>query len=105
MPPECREGALTRRLRNIQKTAIPSQCEPLLRTAQVLWFPECRPCARCGCGVNNVNLGGFDGNGAMSGRLFCYDCVGGALPKNTFARSSTEPLATVSPQKIQKPCR
>ena len=83
-PPKSREDALTRRLRNIQKTATRSQCQSVLTTAQVLLLPGCRPCGRCGCGVNDMNLGGWNGGGPMTGLVFCYRCADGAFPVNHF---------------------
>jgi len=38
-------------------------------------------CCVCGIVIQNENLGGFSGRGALSGRLFCPHCedVGGCL--------------------------
>jgi hypothetical protein len=44
-------------------------------TAQVIPLPGLRPCAQCGVFVGNLNLGGYDGRSAMTGKLFCLKCA------------------------------
>jgi len=48
----------------------------LRAAAQVIAFPGVRPCASCGVFVGNINLGGYDGRGALTGSLFCLKCAG-----------------------------
>ncbi len=38
-----------------------------------------RRCVICGTPVTNSNLGGYDGRGALSGKLYCLQCAD--LPK------------------------
>jgi hypothetical protein len=43
--------------------------------AQIIPLPGLRPCAVCGVYVGNINLGGFNGRGALTSELYCLKCA------------------------------
>jgi hypothetical protein len=43
--------------------------------AQIIPLPGLRPCVSCGVLVGNLNLGGYNGRSALSGKLFCLKCA------------------------------
>jgi hypothetical protein len=50
---------------------IQAQLASPLTARQLHW----RYCARCGERVTNANVGGYEGKSALTGRLFCLNCV------------------------------